>query len=552
MPTVDTAATAVVNPAQRPTGLAATALSGMDALFADMMAAFTASLEASAEASALRKSAPTGTDPLAAASSSEEKTAQDATAATDLAAALALMAQGAGVDLSGNGALRSPAGLGAERSTVSATSSASAGLDPTATGTATTAPVAVDLRASTAAATAAAAAALAVRTALAETDTTPASIPAPSAPRLTPDGLAVVDPNRTSAAPADSTAAASTPAATPAPTTVDAATAALAADAAARMDAAAERRSTAARTAAADQDAADTTTKATATAAATETTDASGLTSFVARRIAPDHRSTEIGRVVHAAPAVASTAPTEPAPDASTTAPAATTAPARTRPAEPEQPDLADLAPRPRLTSDDERSRAAVVDTSVAIAEADDRLGDAPLDVARADVVAPPSHRATAEAITTAPTTTSTAGVAAVPLAAVAETIAARASSGTSRFTVKLDPAELGAVDVRVEVRANGEVRAHLVVERSDTLDMMLRDQKNLERSLGQAGLDVSSSGLQFSLRDQNARRDDQRGWDDGSAEDRERVEEIAPRATPELAIAAYGTRRIGGVDLRI
>ncbi|MCC8237495.1 flagellar hook-length control protein FliK [Pinisolibacter sp. MA2-2] len=137
-------------------------------------------------------------------------------------------------------------------------------------------------------------------------------------------------------------------------------------------------------------------------------------------------------------------------------------------------------------------------------------------------------------------------------MAALAESIAKRGHQGTSRFSVRLDPAELGSVDVRVEVKANGEVKAHLVVERADTLDMMLRDQKTLERSLASAGLDVGSSGLQFSMRDRG----------DGSATpERDATptlttaieeEEDAGRPSPDVAIAAYRTARAGGVDLRI
>lgn len=138
----------------------------------------------------------------------------------------------------------------------------------------------------------------------------------------------------------------------------------------------------------------------------------------------------------------------------------------------------------------------------------------------------------------------------AVALSAVAETIATHAHAGTSRFAIRLDPAELGTIDVRVEVKSTGEVRAHLVVERADTLDMMLRDQKSLERSLAQSGLDVGSSGLQFSLKDQGT------GNGSTSRDDLPRAavietDETSP-VTLDLAAQAYRPRRPGGLDLRI
>jgi len=143
----------------------------------------------------------------------------------------------------------------------------------------------------------------------------------------------------------------------------------------------------------------------------------------------------------------------------------------------------------------------------------------------------------------------------AVPLAEVPQTIAARSRAGHSRFDVRLTPEDLGGIDVRVEVRSSGEVRAHLVVERTETLDLMLRDQKTLERSLADAGLDVGSSGLQFSLKQQSSGGNGQ-GWRayDGAADRIERRAETATETAPVAPVAAAATRpsRLGGIDLRV
>ncbi|MCE1237666.1 MAG: flagellar hook-length control protein FliK [Hyphomicrobiales bacterium] len=136
----------------------------------------------------------------------------------------------------------------------------------------------------------------------------------------------------------------------------------------------------------------------------------------------------------------------------------------------------------------------------------------------------------------------------------MADVVARRIHQGGSRFTVRLDPAELGSVDVRVDVARDGSVAARLVVERSDTLDMMLRDQKSLERALSSAGLDVSSGGLQFSMRG-----DGQNGsqGDDGSQSGRSTapvaaIDDEAPAVSQDVATAAYRVARAGGLDLRI
>jgi flagellar hook-length control protein FliK len=72
---------------------------------------------------------------------------------------------------------------------------------------------------------------------------------------------------------------------------------------------------------------------------------------------------------------------------------------------------------------------------------------------------------------------------------------------GTSRFTIRLDPPELGRVDVRMHVDNSGAVNARLTVDRPETLDLFQRDRQSLERALAQAGLDAGKTNLEFSLR---------------------------------------------------
>ncbi|RME99900.1 MAG: flagellar hook-length control protein FliK, partial [Alphaproteobacteria bacterium] len=52
-------------------------------------------------------------------------------------------------------------------------------------------------------------------------------------------------------------------------------------------------------------------------------------------------------------------------------------------------------------------------------------------------------------------------------------------------------------------VSRDGQVTTHLVVERAETLDMLQRDARALERALQNAGLDTSEGGMKFSLKDQ-------------------------------------------------
>lgn len=85
----------------------------------------------------------------------------------------------------------------------------------------------------------------------------------------------------------------------------------------------------------------------------------------------------------------------------------------------------------------------------------------------------------------------------------LAAEVARFAGKGQTRFQIRMDPAELGRVDVDLKISRDGTVKAHLSVERRETLDMFMRDQRGLERALDAAGLKLESGDLQLSLKDQ-------------------------------------------------
>jgi len=94
---------------------------------------------------------------------------------------------------------------------------------------------------------------------------------------------------------------------------------------------------------------------------------------------------------------------------------------------------------------------------------------------------------------------------AAVPLSGLAVEIAVSARSGKSRFEIRLDPADLGRIDVRIDVDRNGRVTSHLTVEKPETLSMLRQEAPQLQRQLDDAGFKTGNGGLQFSLRDQSS-----------------------------------------------
>ena len=75
-----------------------------------------------------------------------------------------------------------------------------------------------------------------------------------------------------------------------------------------------------------------------------------------------------------------------------------------------------------------------------------------------------------------------------------------RADGRAQRFEVRLDPVELGRVDVRIEIGADRKVHAVMAAHDSAALTDLMRGQKALERALSDAGIDLADNGLRFEM----------------------------------------------------
>jgi flagellar hook-length control protein FliK len=67
------------------------------------------------------------------------------------------------------------------------------------------------------------------------------------------------------------------------------------------------------------------------------------------------------------------------------------------------------------------------------------------------------------------PATPLAATLAAPDLNALAVSIAAKSLTGAQQFDIRMDPAELGRVDVRLSLDGNGTAQAHLAAERPES-----------------------------------------------------------------------------------
>ena len=136
----------------------------------------------------------------------------------------------------------------------------------------------------------------------------------------------------------------------------------------------------------------------------------------------------------------------------------------------------------------------------------------------------------------------------------VAAAIARNLQNGQTRFQVRLDPPELGRVDVSMKVGTDGAVQAHLIVERPETLDMFLRDQRSLERALEAAGLSTGSDGLQFSLKQDQGQQfgSFDRDRPDNGRTSNSNTEEDDIAGDQGLTSELYVSPASSGLDIRI
>jgi flagellar hook-length control protein FliK len=172
------------------------------------------------------------------------------------------------------------------------------------------------------------------------------------------------------------------------------------------------------------------------------------------------------------------------------------------------------------------------------------------------DALAPVAAPAPANANTPAAIATAQPAAAPMPhhaptLNGLAVEIAAKSQAGTKQFDIRLDPPELGRVDVRLAIDANGKTQAHLTADQPQTLDLLQKDAATLTRALRDAGLDVSHDGLNFSLRNQQQQSGHDQSNGQGGRSWRGSFTAPAPIETANVA-NAYSARGLGLLDIKV
>ncbi len=124
-----------------------------------------------------------------------------------------------------------------------------------------------------------------------------------------------------------------------------------------------------------------------------------------------------------------------------------------------------------------------------------------------------------------------------VPVDQVAVHISKAVRAGEDRIRIRLHPAELGQIDVKLKLGADGLVKAIVSVVKPETFDLLQKDARGLERALQEAGLKTDSGSLSFHLRGENHQETGEHGnepeFGQLAAEPEHQTDELSDNAPP-------------------
>ncbi len=128
-----------------------------------------------------------------------------------------------------------------------------------------------------------------------------------------------------------------------------------------------------------------------------------------------------------------------------------------------------------------------------------------------------------------------------VPVDQVAVHISKAVRAGEDRIRIRLHPAELGQIDVKLKLGADGLVKAIVWVDKPETFDLLQKDARGLERALQEAGLKTDSGSLSFHLRGENHQETGEHGNDPElgqlAAEPEHQTDELSDNAPPPARV---------------
>jgi flagellar hook-length control protein FliK len=119
---------------------------------------------------------------------------------------------------------------------------------------------------------------------------------------------------------------------------------------------------------------------------------------------------------------------------------------------------------------------------------------------------------------------------------------------GVNRITIQLNPLELGRVEVKMDIVADGMSQVSFLVDKQETFDLLQRDARTLERMLQDAGVRADSGSMQFNLRQESQSKET---WGEASNKTEDSDLDIPTLSTNELPTSTYVHLVSDRIDIR-
>jgi flagellar hook-length control protein FliK len=119
-----------------------------------------------------------------------------------------------------------------------------------------------------------------------------------------------------------------------------------------------------------------------------------------------------------------------------------------------------------------------------------------------------------------------------------------RFENGATRFELRLDPPELGRIEVRLDVSRDHRVTAVIAADSPQALTELARHARDLEHMLQGAGLELTENGLSFDLR-QGGERAEAAEFGGAITENATHVDDPAPVAARPLGYESWRGVRV-------
>ncbi|MBL4906932.1 MAG: flagellar hook-length control protein FliK, partial [Sneathiella sp.] len=136
------------------------------------------------------------------------------------------------------------------------------------------------------------------------------------------------------------------------------------------------------------------------------------------------------------------------------------------------------------------------------------------------------------------------------PAEQVSTQMTAAIKDGANKIKIQLHPADLGRVDIQLELSHDGRVMAVISADKQESLDLLKQDSKLLEQALKDAGFETDSDSLNFSLNQQNNGEDRSKSANSSSNNpmDEDSIEDIPS----PLPLQAYKQSSTSNLDIQV